>query len=926
MSTVHSSVRAALRVARRSRASWAPLMLVWALPAAAQEAPKDQVQEVVVTGIRRGVEDAIEMKKDSLNIVEAVSAEDIGKLPDTSIAESISRLPGVTSQRAQGRASAISVRGTDPAFTNGLMNGREQVSTGDNRSIEYDQYPSELLSSVLVYKTADAGLIGQGLAGTIDLQTLRPLEYGKRALVFNVRGERNSNTGLGANSTDNGYRFSASYVDQFADNTFGVTLGFARLHSPLATQGQGAYEPWHANGGEHANVPAGVFVTDGMKIRTDMGTGTRDGALATFEWKPNGFFASTLDAYYTKFDETDDARSLEWNLGNYPATTVYSDLVIRSNTLIGASVADVRPLVRNFQFITNDKIKALGWNNKFTGGGWGLIADLSWSKATRDQFQPETNAQWGTCAMNNDPACLDSGSFIFNGGSSASQASFTKDYADPNAVALGPTIYGAGYAKKPHVEDELKSARLDITHDGAGWFDLFALTGNYSHRSKNHTSPETGLNTLASGAVSVAPQYLYPPTNLDYAGAPSALAWNVPGVLGAYYQPINFHVPTDPGYSYLVGKWWTVTEKVLTTALRGDLNHPLSSSVTLKGNLGVQVIHTDQSSDAYSIDETHGGAVTPFTVGKKYTDVLPQMNLAFVLPEQQIVRASASRQMARPRMDYLKASVDQGISTSTGLPGGSAGNPLLDPWRANAFDLSYEKYFGNKAYFSAAAFMKDLKSYIYTSTNENFDFSKLIANLPPGYFPPGVTPVPTGPLSQPLNGQGGKLKGVELAVSLPGELLSDALRGWGTSLSLSQTDSDITIYDPPSGTNSVISTTGLGHIPLPGLSKTVWNATVYYESSGFAARVATRARSKYIGEVVNFANDRSYRYVKGDQITDAQMSYAWDSGPMKGVMLLFQVNNLTNAPYVAYIGSEARLIDYQTYGRQFLFGVNYRIE
>ncbi|MBV9696787.1 MAG: TonB-dependent receptor, partial [Gammaproteobacteria bacterium] len=158
------------------------------------------------------------------------------------------------------------------------------------------------------------------------------------------------------------------------------------------------------------------------------------------------------------------------------------------------------------------------------------------------------------------------------------------------------------------------------------------------------------------------------------------------------------------------------------------------------------------------------------------------------------------------------------------------------------------------------------------------------------------------------------------------DLFSDLLRHFGTALSLAQTDSNITIHDPPSGSNSVVSTTGLGNIPLPGLSKTVWNATVYYEDGGFAARVATRARSKYIGEITNFANDRSFRFVKGDQITDAQLSYGWDAGWAKGVQVLFQVNNLTNAPYVAYVTTESRLLDYQTYGRQFLFGVNYRIE
>ena len=939
------------------QAGSALLLVAFAATAGAQQAPAgaqgaETLEEVVVTGVRHAIQEAVEVKRDSGSIVEAVSAEDIGKLPDISIADSLSRLPGVTAQRAAGRASAISVRGTDPAFTNALLNGREVVSTGDNRDIEFDQFPSELFSGAVVHKTPDSQLIGQGLAGTIDLQTQRPLEYGKQALAFNARQERNSNADLGANSDDTGYRLSFSYIDQFFDNTLGLTVGYARLKTPLATQGEGAYGPWHLNDpavdgyNYHPDVPKDVWVTNGMKIRADMGEEIRDGAMATLEWRPNQNFTSTLDAYYTKSDTTDDARSLEWNLGNYPTQVLYSNEVLRDNSLVGATVSNVRPLVRNFQFITDDKIQALGWNNKFTTGDWTLIGDLSYSKATRDQFQPETNAQYGTCAGNGNPtgtppvpadySCYDTGQFSLSA-QQAPSATFAKNYADPTQIAFGPTIYGAGYVKKPHVEDELKSARIDVSHTGYGWFHDFTGSINYSDRTKDKTSPENNLNTLAAGAVSIGSQYLLNPTNLGYAGAGNVLAWNVPAVLAAYYQPITYHVATDPGYAYLVGKAWGVQEKVSTTSLRGTLDHAFSGDVTLKGNIGVQVIGTDQRSTGYSIDETRGGQVTPVEAGKKYWDVLPQFNFALLLPDDQVARLGLAKEMARPRMDQLKDAYDEGIGTGGGLPGGSAGNPFLNPWRADAIDLSYEKYFAhNKGYFSAAVFLKNLKSYIYDSTNANYNFSQLIANIPPGYFGAGCPNASgqyaancpqfftTGTLKQPLNGTGGKLKGVEFSVSLPGEMLGETLRGWGTLFSVSQTASNIQINDPPGGSNSLIATNGLGIIPLPGLSKTVWNATVYYESNGFAARLATNARSKYIGEITNFSNDRTFQYVKGNQITDFQTSYEWQEGRMKGFMILFQINNLTNEPYVSYQQSEARVIDYQTYGKQFLLGFNYK--
>lgn len=943
------TVRGALRAVILSPMLWAPLIITAvtvAVPAAAQETPAENapLQEVVVTGIRHGIQDAIEVKKDSGSIVEAISAEDIGKLPDTSIAESISRLPGLTSQRAEGRASAISLRGTDPGFTTTLLNGREQVSTGDNRSIEFDQYPSELLSSVIVYKTPDARLIGQGLAGTIELRTTRPLEYGKRALAFNVRGERNSNSSLGADSTDKGYRASFSYIDQYADGKVGLTFGLARLNSPLTTEGYGTYEPWSANG-------AGIFTTNGMKVRTDMGENTRDGAMAALEFRPVESFTSILDLYYTKSHEKDNARSIEVNTsgypapccdGTFPAGTLFgiTNPTIRENSTVAGTLSTVLPLARNFQFITDDKIFATGLNGKWSSGGWTLVGDASYSRAKRDQFQPENNAEYvpnqlPDCSATQPAPChqpgtprnnYDTGQFAL-AGSQMPSLTFQKDYADPTQVQIGPTIYGTGYVKKPHVQDELKSGRIDVARDLTGWVDSVQFGVNYADRSKDKKSPESSLSTIAGGFTPIASQYLLAPTNLGYAGAPLTLAWDVPAVMAAYYKPIVYGDPTT--LSYLIGKWWTVHEKLTTSYVRADLNHPLTPSVTLKGNVGLQVVNTNQSSDSF-FHNTATNAVTPFTDGKKYTDVLPEVNFVFELPEQQAVRLGLAKEVARARMDQLKASQEIGASIQGGVlqANGSAGNPHLDPWRADAADLSYEKYFSNRAYVSAAAFYKKLKSYIFNQTIVNHDFTDFMSTLPANFDcipgPPVICPPRTniGPLSGPVNGQGGNLKGVELTASIPGDMLSSELRHFGTILSLSQTDSGITIKDG-SG-NNVISGNNLGTIPLPGLSKTVWSATVYYENAGFSARVATRYRSKYIGEVVNFANDRAFKFVKADEITDFQTGYEF--GSVKGLSLLFQINNMFNSPYIAYQRFESQEIDYQLYGRQFLFGVNYRIE
>ena len=888
------------------------VLLAAASPAYSQQASdnapatESSLEVVTITGVRAAIESAIATKRIDSDIVEAVSAEDIGKLPDTSIAESISRLPGLTSQRADGRASDISIRGTDPQFATGLLNGREQVSTGDNRAIQYDQYPSELISAVKVYKTPDAALIGQGLSGTIALQTVRPLEFGRRATVVDLRGEKNSDANLGSDSKNNGYRGSFSFINQFADNTLGIALGYARLSSPVVGKELGLYDPWHANGTEHAGVPANVMVTDGIKSLASSGSDVRDGALATVEWRPNSAYTSTLDLYFTSEHENNNRRSLEVNLGNYPNTTNYSNLDIVGGALVGATISNAVPLARNFLYETKDQVFQAGWNNLWKGDSWTLMGDVAYSRANREEHDYETQGQY-------IGGVTDTVSYFLPG---TTQPLFTaqNNYADPTKVLVGPTIYGGGYSRFPNVIDELKSYRVEGTHAAGGWFSDVIAGLNYDDRSKKKVQPEGGLNTIGGTFDQIGAQYLLAPANLSFSGTPPSLAWNVPTVLANYFQPI---VPsTAQTAGYLVAKTWDVFEKVPTLYIKGDLNHPLSDTVTLRGNIGLQLVHTDQSSSSYFYSEiTH--SAQPISDGKTYNDVLPAANLVFELPAEQLVRLSAARELARPRMDQMNAGHDFNIATSTGVPSDTVGNPRLDPWRADALDLSYEKYFANKAYISAALFYKDLKSYIYSVTDNSADLSQFVSQAPP----PGPGQVPytnIGFLTVPINGSGGRLDGVELTASAPGELIADWLSGFGASASVSQTDSSIRVQGQVAGEAS--SNT----ITLPGLSKTVWSAMLYYEKHGFAARVATRYRSDYIGEITDFAGDRALEYVRHEMITDFQTSYEFQEGPAKGLMVMFQVNNLTNTPFIDYAQTVTQTRDYETFGRDFFFGLNYK--
>lgn len=865
-------------------------------------APASDLTTVTVVGIRKGIEDAISVKKNATSIVEAISAEDIGKLPDVSIAESIARMPGLAAQRVAGRAQAISVRGLSPDFATTLLNGREMVSTGDNRSAEFDQYPSELLSGVTIYKTPDAGLVGQGLSGTLDMQTVRPLNFKERTVSINLRGE-NRSIGSIADAKATGNRFSVSYIDQFADRTVGIALGFAHLDSPILENQTGLYEPWKKD--SRPGVAAGTYIHDGIKSLAKSGNMKRDGFMGVLEVRPNKNWTSVLDVYASTFKQTDTNNQYEVNLSGYNGTNPYipfsySAPSISNGVLGGANAVNVYPLVRGQYNSREDNISALGWNNKFKFDGWSLLADVNYSKAKRNELYLENNTQ---LAATPNGSSLDTLYVNWaNGGFPTIKGNM--NYSDPTKLFTGNSIYGQGYGRKPQVEDELQGYKLVGTIPlSAGFISGVDVGLNLSDRNKRKRQPEGPLE--ANGTPTIASDLLYSPVDLGFSGSGTIPSWNVPGVVARYFQPFN---PSEinPG---AISRAWDVKEKVTTSFVKADIETEWGS-VGVRGNVGVQVINTDQSSSSAYVDNASGGAVKPINNGKTYTDVLPSMNLAFGLADGQTVRVAAAQQIARARIDQLRSSFEFNVDPTTRQPSASGGNAQLDPWRANAFDVSYEKYFGTKAYFAAAAYYKELKTYIYEE-GRTMDFSA---------FTPGTIAITNmGKYTAPYNGNGGTMRGVELSASLPLSMLTPALDGFGVSASMSYNDSAIRV--PTNGFNS--STVGTD-TPLPGLSKNVSNFTVYYERGGWSTRVSQRNRSEFIGEIGNFAGDRSLRWVKGEKVVDFQVGYNFNEGSMKGLGLVLQVNNLTDSPYSTYADAPDHPLEYMKFGTTYLFGLNYK--
>jgi TonB-dependent receptor len=844
--------------------------------------PVQAVQSVVVTGIRRGIENAIAVKRDATGIVEAISAEDLGKLPDISIAESLARLPGLSAQRVNGQAQSISIRGTSGDLSTALLNGREQVSTSSDRTVEYDQYPSELINAVTVYKTADAGVVGQGLSGTVDMQTIKPLSLHDRAISLNVRGERNGLGKISAGSPDTGTRISASYVDQFADHTLGVAIGYARADKPNVSN---SFETWDWVNNTSAVPGSTVKVPKGIKALATTGNQVRDGLMGVLEWHPNRSFTSTLDAYHSRFSQEEIRRGMEIPLQD-DGSVVFSNPTVVNGVMVSGTASNVMPEVRNNRMMRDDKLSAIGWNNKLVEGQWTGIVDLSHSSADHREELIEINAT---------PAARQDLTFDYSGGAFP-VLGLTGSYGNPADLRLGGP-WNAGYVNAPKLSDKLNSFRVSLERRFDEGIISSAEVGlNVSKRSKQKQHLETSLSTTGDGSFGAdvvnGSQALY--------ALPNTLSWDIPGVLAANFSPYTPAILVPWGAT----KNWTIDEKVTTGYLKLNLDTELMS-MPLRGNAGVQVVHTDQSSTANTLRAWPFADLVPLTDGKKYTDILPSVNLSWSLPDQQIVRFGAGRTLARAKLNELNAALEVGLTQqSTGTPWGNGGNAQLDPWRANAADLSYEKYFGKKGYVSAAGFYKNLQSYIYNLTVPR-DFSE--------YHLEGATS-DIGTMNQPKNGQGGRLSGLEFAVSVPLDMVTPMLDGFGVTANAAFTSSQIKIKDQSFGDMD---------IPLPGLSRRVVNLTAYYEKNGFSSRISERRRSDFVGEIGGIGGAKELTFVKADSVVDLQLGYDFSS--YKGLSVLFQVNNLTDTAFQTYSGSPDRPRGYQKYGRQMLLGLNYKM-
>jgi iron complex outermembrane receptor protein len=893
---------ASWRTFLRNSASMTAIGLVAiATPAFAQDAADEEGEEgtIVVTGFRASLENAVNEKKKAEQIVESVSAEDIGKLPDASIAESIARLPGLTSQRLNGRSAFISIRGFGPDLSQTLLNGREQTSTGDNRAVEFDQYPSEMVSQVNVYKTPSANIIGQGLVGTVDIRTARPLEVGKRVLAFGLKGSLADLGKLNAGSNDKGYRVNGTYIDTFgSDDSFGIALSANYVDESYQIQ---EYNAWGYNDFAGARLIAGnkSFVTS-----TNL---KRFGLAGTFQGDLTENVRMTADIFYSKFDDDIIKRGIELPLssafGWTAAALAPTGRIVQDGHIVGGTFTDIEAVVNNHKLTRSADLMSTGLNVDWNmGGGWNLTLDWGTSRTDRNELVFESNAGTG---RGQGVGARDT--IGFTQSTSGTVFRPTLNYSDPALIRLtSPMGWGGiaggqdGYYNDRIVEDTLSQYRADLDKELDGFFSSVSAGIALTDREKSLT-PKEYFVVLANGAADqrVPSQFLLRPTQLSYLGLGPVISYDPQALLdGGIYRLVPNNVQD------VISKSYVIKENLLTGYLRAAIDHELGNN-QLTGNVGVQIVRADQSSQGAIF---FNGVATRQNLGTKYTDVLPSLNLSLRTASDFVIRAGLAREIQRPRLDQMRVSIGYGIDRSGTTPiiRGGGGNPFLEPIRANAADLTFEKYFGTKGYVAAQLFYKKLLNWIY---NEDipFDYTG---------FPLGAEVVPSriGTLNAPSNGNGGSIYGVELAGTLPFDTFTSALDGFGVTGGVSYTKSKLRPQP------------GAPYGDIDGYSRWVANGTAYFEKWGFNARGSVRYRSTFQGELSGFGGNRTRRRALGETIVDAQIGYDFpESSALHGLSFFLQGQNLTDERFATINpGRPLEVIDYQIYGRRYQAGVTYK--
>jgi len=970
--------------ARRSSVIALAVAMMAGAPALAQDQapqaqPDQENADIVVTGFRASLNSALSMKRQEAAAIDSIVAEDIGKFPDSNLAESMQRVPGIALQRGDGgEGRNISVRGLGPAFTRTRINGMEGTSqtgssdiygAGNNgRSFDFNVFPTEIFSALSVRKTPSADVEEGSLGATVDLSAPKPMEQKEDfVLSMTARGVYNEL------SKEVDPRASLLVSKKFGDSGFGILGSVAYQKRHIREVGYSAVDILSANtnGGFCSPVgfapqnPADNAAKGADALNCSTGnprTSTSAAYQAIYDLRrddlPNtpgsGAFLPRIPRYLNSEQNQErigGSLTLQFNPDDdtdISLDMLYSRFEVTRRDNYIAAISFARSAANNGQPMTSVRDIEFDENGSLLQGVFdgvdvrseGLVdhfvstfkqANLNFRRRLNDSLELSgivgfNRSIWdGKKRLQTFMDAIDTDGFSidYSKGGTTPTLGFGVDVNDPASFnyapgrADGTVLGGFSYQGKPS-----KNTTDNMTADiNLKWTvsDAFSIKGGAQYRRSNFLS--TFLRPYNADTVVRA---------LPAGTTLADITTNITGVdkLWGHGAPSSW-AAIDPdkwadtfGFDDVRycgvecgGGRSRVREEVMSSYLMANFDLSDAIGFGIRGDVGVRYVKTDMLSSGYI-------AVAQASSPTGLTGQFAAASNSYDdwLPSANIVVEPVENVLVRFSGAKVMARPELGLLTPTSGVNpvtrvGNVNNPFLDPIRANTFDVAVEWYFRPGSLLSAAFFYKDIKSFIQ-NVNSQIPFNQL--GLPNALLENSNTlPDELFTVSQPFNTPGGKLKGIELNAQIPFTFLDGFFSNFGVLANYTHVTSKIDyILASVNGVPTVTTTAD-----LVGLSPNTASGTLYYEDDKFSIRTTGNFRDKFIrGIPASPGSD-----LQGNAKTfymDASASY----NVTDRLKIIVEAQNLTDEQNRLYIDSQRQDTLFETrIGRTFTFGVTYRM-
>jgi len=899
-------------------------------------APADELSEIIVTGQRAALESAQKFKQNSVEIVDSIVAEDIGKLPDRSVTEVLQRIVGVTidhtyrdiggntdPEHFQVEGAGVAVRGL--TYVRSEINGRDSFTANGGRALSFDDVPPELMAAIDVYKNPSAEQIEGAIGGLVNLRTAMP---------FDFKGLQASGSLGGAWGDLSRGQVKPSISGLISDRwnspigEIGALVDVAYSESRNRTDGIEAYPYFpRVSSAEPKTtwIPAGqtVWVPDGFSWRTLRYKRTREGLYGALQWRPSENVESSLTVFRSTYKFHWDENAIFSQANPYNITPAAGFTTSPNGVLTSGVLTDPADV----GLPTNDDVRSADRHSTTTDIAWKtrwnvtdrlkLTTDVQLIRASTiaDDFTVATGVNipsetvslgGGIPKISVDQSYMQNPSnyywaFTMDGLSRSDGKEWSwREDAD--------FTIGDGFFKSVHagVRWNDRSAFTDLSEPGngynwqavsqswmLGWYEpTLAYLNKFPAATSTYAFPN-----FFNGRVTLPSSVVFPATSL-------ATGWPTT------FQAVQAFRTTlcqqhDPTCNYL----WTPA--AFSPASKGGINTQdertsagyftvqfggNAGPVPFDGSAGVRIVSTTDRADGYismpffnpntsQTGASFGGFAMPQSAKDSYTDVLPSLNVRFHLTDNLQARLAVAKAIARPDFSQLQAYTTFGTQISNSTPpvqsftGTANGNPNLKPTKSDQIDATLEWYFAPSGSLTGAVFYKKLTDVII---NQVWDVT---------YDDTAGTPH-TFTTTGPINGANGDVKGLEVAYQQYFDFLPNLLKGFGTQVNYTYVDSHRTLKTPVNGTycstdgssanlNRALNgcdTNGqsFGNLPLQNLSKNAFNVALLYDRGPVSSRLAYGWRSKYLmGVNVNPTNGTNGLNTDPSSPNLGQTNVAW---------------------------------------------------